>query len=140
MIDIYNKGNFGPELERKFEAIEKALGFKLYIWQKTFIAYGYFRQYGATTAEILRDLLAIDAAPIDYTRPTKSNIEAFYKKELREIKEKLDSQGIPTRTVFFTNADKEKYKLENKGRKPAEASPYEHMGYCEFGTRKPPIF
>lgn len=140
MIDIYSKINFDPELERKFEAIEKALGFKLFIWQKTLIAHGQFRQYGATTAEILRDLLAVDAAPIDYTRPIKNRMEAFYKKELRDIKEKLDSQGIPTRNVFFTNSDKEKYKLENQGRRQPEASPYEHMGYREFGMRKPPIF
>ena len=56
-----------PDLENTLEAVEKALGFKLFVWQKTFIATGVFRQYGATTAKILRELLAVDARPLDYT-------------------------------------------------------------------------
>ena len=43
-----------PELDKKIEDVEKALGFKLFIWQKTYIEYGVFRQYGETTAKILR--------------------------------------------------------------------------------------
>ena len=39
-----------PDLENTLATVEKALGFKLFIWQKTFIATGIFRQYGATTA------------------------------------------------------------------------------------------
>lgn len=35
---IYAPTNFSPELEKTFAAVEKALGFKLFIWQKTFIA------------------------------------------------------------------------------------------------------
>lgn len=31
-----------PDVERKLEAVEKALGFKLFIWQKTFIEKGSF--------------------------------------------------------------------------------------------------
>lgn len=56
-----------PDLESILAEVEKALGFKLFVWQKTFIATGVFRQYGATTAEILRELLAVDARPLDYT-------------------------------------------------------------------------
>ena len=41
-----------PELDKKIEDVEKALGFKLFIWQKTYIEYGVFRQYGETTAKI----------------------------------------------------------------------------------------
>lgn len=33
---IYAPTNFSPELEKTFAAVEKALGFKLFIWQKTF--------------------------------------------------------------------------------------------------------
>lgn len=139
MIDIYRKGNFDPEMERRFEAIEKVLGYKLFIWQKTFIAHGYFRQYGATTAEILRDLMAVDAPPIDYTKSPRNNMEALYRRELKSIKEELDNKGIPTRTVFFKPSDKEKFISENKGKK-FEASPYEYMGYREFGIKKPPLF
>lgn len=29
-----------PELDKKIEDVEKALGFKLFIWQKTYIEYG----------------------------------------------------------------------------------------------------
>lgn len=42
-----------PDLESILAEVEKALGFKLFVWQKTFIATGVFRQYGATTAKIL---------------------------------------------------------------------------------------
>ena len=38
-----------PEYEGMFEKIEAALGFKLFVWQKTFIVTGIFRQYGKTT-------------------------------------------------------------------------------------------
>ena len=31
---IYAPTNFSPELEKTFAAVEKALGFKLFIWQK----------------------------------------------------------------------------------------------------------
>lgn len=30
---IYAPTNFSPELEKTFAAVEKALGFKLFIWQ-----------------------------------------------------------------------------------------------------------
>lgn len=56
---IYAPTNFSPELEKMFAAVEKALGFKLFIWQKTFIANTTYRRSGRTTAEILRDLLNV---------------------------------------------------------------------------------
>ena len=43
-IDIYGAGLCFPEFEKQFEAIEAALGFKLFAWQKTYIATGNFRQ------------------------------------------------------------------------------------------------
>lgn len=49
---IYAPTNFSPELEKTFAAVEKALGFKLFIWQKTFIANTTYRRSGRTTAEI----------------------------------------------------------------------------------------
>lgn len=48
-----------PDLESILAEVEKALGFKLFVWQKTFIATGVFRQYGATTAEILREFIGV---------------------------------------------------------------------------------
>ena len=63
---IYRTVPMDPDLEKTLEAVEKALGFKLFVWQKTYIEHGYFRQYGATTAEILRELLNVSEAPLDY--------------------------------------------------------------------------
>ena len=38
-----------PEYEELFKRIEAALGFNLFVWQKSFIVMGHFRQYGETT-------------------------------------------------------------------------------------------
>lgn len=110
---IYRQIPTSPYLEKQLEAVEKALGFKLFVWQKTFIATGHFRQYGKTTAEILKDLLAIDDEPLDYSvRPGNARAE-FYRDATRKIKEKLDAAGIITRTVFFTR-DEKKQILQRK--------------------------
>lgn len=106
---IYRAVPMDPDLERTLEAVEKAMGFKLFVWQKTYIERGCFRQYGATTAEILRDLLDASKPPLDYTKPTANHMEQFYRKETREIKAKLDAAGIPTRAVFFSTQEKQTY-------------------------------
>lgn len=108
---IYAPTNFSPELEKTFAAVEKALGFKLFIWQKTFIANTTYRRSGRTTAEILRDLLNVSKPPLDYTKPVAGHMERFYREETREIKAKLDAAGIPTRTVFLFQAG-EREKLQ----------------------------
>lgn len=109
---IYAPTNFSPELEKTFAAVEKALGFKLFIWQKTFIANTTYRRSGRTTAEILRALLNVSKPPLDYTKPVADHMERFYREETREIKAKLDAAGIPTRIVFFSRQEKEKYYSE----------------------------
>lgn len=109
---IYAPTNFSPELEKTFAAVEKALGFKLFIWQKTFIANTTYRRSGRTTAEILRDLLNVSKPPLDYTKPVADHMERFCREETREIKAKLDAAGIPTRTVFFSRQEKQKYYSE----------------------------
>lgn len=96
----------GCDLEKTIEEVEKALGFKLFFWQKTYILFGKFRQLGATTAEILRDLLNVSEEPIDYSRRPKNEQEKFYRWELWEIKTKLDAAGISTRTVLFSERDR----------------------------------
>lgn len=96
------------ELEKTIRAVESALGFKLFVWQKTYIESERFRYMGDTTARILRDLLDVSEKPIDYTRGAATPRQQFYRRELREIKEKLDRAGIPTRTVFFSEKDKRK--------------------------------
>ena len=114
---IYRTVTMDTDLEKTLEAVEKALGFKLFVWQKTYIERGYFRRYGATTAEILRELLNISEAPLDYTRKPSSRMQSIYREELKEIKKKLDAAGITTRPVFFTRNDKERY-LMKKARQP----------------------
>ena len=123
---IYAPTNFSPELEKTFAAVEKALGFKLFIWQKTFIANTTYRRSGRTTAEILRALLNVSKPPLDYTKPVVDHMERFYREETREIKAKLDAAGIPTRTVFFSWQEKQKYYSE------AEAGQQEKNTIPEF--------
>lgn len=109
---IYRTVTMDTDLEKTLEAVEKALGFKLFVWQKTYIERGYFRRYGATTAEILRELLNVSEAPLDYTRKPSSGMQSIYREELKEIKKKLDAAGITTRPVFFTRNDKERYLMK----------------------------
>jgi len=104
-----------PEYEELFKQIEAALGFKLFIWQKSFIVMGTFRQYGETTAKILRELLDTEAAPLDYTERTARRMEDFYRRELREIQERLQNAGVKTRVVFWSVADKRRYAESYKG-------------------------
>lgn len=112
---IYRPLNSDPGLEKTLGEVEKALGFKLFIWQKTFIERGVFRQYGETTAKILRDLLSTWEKPLDYTGFPGSKIEEFYRKETREIKEKLNGAGIKTREVFFNQEEKAAYMAGKRG-------------------------
>ena len=109
---IYRTVTMDTDLEKTLEAVEKALGFKLFVWQKTYIEREYFRRYGATTAEILRELLNVSEAPLDYTRKPSSRMQSIYREELKEIKKKLDAAGITTRPVFFTRNDKERYLMK----------------------------
>lgn len=97
-----------PEWNKRFEEIEKALGFKLFIWQKTYIIKREFRQFGATTAQILQELLDLDKGPIDYSKKALPG-EAFYRFDLIQMKEKLDEAGIPTRPVFRSAMEKKMY-------------------------------
>lgn len=107
-------GAVESEYNELIESVEKALGFKLFIWQKTYIMRGIFRKYGSTTAMILRDLLQVSEVPLDYTQPSSCHATRFYRDELRDIKKKLDDAGIETRTVFFSKEDKMTYR-EKRG-------------------------
>lgn len=104
---------FDPEREEYYKRIEKALGFKLFAWQKTYIEVREFRKYGRTTAILLADLLDIDARPIDFTRMSLGKQDDITRKEMRKLQEKLTEAGIQTRTIFWCEADKRKYN-ENK--------------------------
>lgn len=101
-----------PE-EEFFKKVEAALGFKLFIWQKAFIVTGVFRQYGKTTAEILRELLDTKAEPLDYTRLAENVRARFYRDELRGIQKKLQKAGIETRQVFWSEKERRNYYWKN---------------------------
>lgn len=99
-----------PELDNLFEEVEKALGFRLFYWQKTYVYINKSRRSGATTAIILNDLLRdTEATPLDYTKPASDKRSKFYRDELLKIKEKLDKAGIKTREVWRCSAEKDKW-------------------------------
>ena len=66
----------------------KSPGVQIVYLAKTFIERGVFRQYGETTARILKDLLDTKAQPLDYAEPCGSVRENFYRMETGNIKEK----------------------------------------------------
>lgn len=75
-----------PEYEELFKRIEAALGFNLFVWQKSFIVTGHFRQYGETTAKVLRELLDTEVAPLDYTRRCMNSRKIFIGVNLERCK------------------------------------------------------
>ncbi len=91
---------YESEYSKKIKAVEEALGFRLFIWQKTFITRGDFRCGGFTTAKVLRELLSENPEPIDYRIPSKAPGEICERNELRKIKAKLDKAGIKTRDIL----------------------------------------
>ena len=95
-------------------AIEKALGFRLFFWQKTYIEFGRYRRTGRTTAIILRELLRVDDVPIDATHlNARSPRQHFEGQMLVDIYFKLKNAGILTRTVFTCKKDIEEYEKEH---------------------------
>ena len=83
----------------KLNLVEEALDIRLFIWQRTFI-YGHgYRQYGDTTARILKELLSEDKGPIImYCLGAPMN--GFYTEAMCEMKAKLDDFGIKTREII----------------------------------------
>lgn len=121
-VEIYEKydwifsGIYDPEWNNKFDAIDEALGIRLFYWQKYYIVHGYtchtgMRHTGSTIAIIIRELLDVKNVPWDISymlmRP-KEHWHWYYEK-IKTIKTKLDNAGIPTRTVFFCKEDKKQY-------------------------------
>lgn len=98
-----------PSLDELFDKINEALGIELWIWQKTYIATGIYRQTGATTAECLRLLLTDTTKPLDFSKPPRSAREASERQQLREIYQKLNEAGIMTRRVFWSKKEKENW-------------------------------
>lgn len=97
-LDIHRKCLVEPTLDEWIKKVEDVLGFKLFIWQRTYIENGIFRCYGETTAKILRELSQINKPPINlFEHKRQGRMQRIYCGELMKIKEKLDAAGVQTR-------------------------------------------
>lgn len=98
-----------------FDAVEKALGFRLFAWQKSYILRQGFRRMGRTTAEILQMLFDKEQYdnPIDFSEPPRNKRLRVFRQQFRDIWEKLLEAGIEMRPVFWSKADKKKWQLNN---------------------------
>ena len=120
-----------PEWNDLFEKVEKALGFKLFYWQKTYIMGSEIRRFGGTTANILRSLLDVEGDPLDYTRPASGKRDKFYRDTLLDIKEKLNKAVIKTREVWRSKAEKDAFYKKRAEHIPASGFPPNAIrNYC----------
>lgn len=94
-----------------FDAIEKALGFRLFTWQKSYILHQGFRRMGRTTAEILQMLFDKEQYdnPIEFMGPPRNKRLCVFRQHFRDIWEKLRDAGVEMRPVFWSKKDKEEY-------------------------------
>lgn len=102
-----------------FDSIEKALGFRLFGWQKEYILSGCAyagRSTGKITAEILHQLLSVDEDPIDFSKPASSIRIAINRQYYHNIWKKLHDAGIEIRPVFWNKKDKEEYEKNHRAR------------------------
>lgn len=117
-----------------FDAVEKALGFRLFGWQKDYIILGCAyasRRTGKTTAEILHQLLSVDEEPIDFSRPALSTRIAINRQYYRDIWEKLRDAGIPMRLVFWSRENKKKYDTEYMNIRVPDCNDCGYLNYTE---------
>lgn len=99
-----------PELQGLFDFIENKLGIRLYTWQKTYIAYGTYRQSGLTTAKILRLLFnPCHKRVIDLTGFPRSPELKFERDEMIRIYKELKDQRIAITRCLLTKEDKKAY-------------------------------
>lgn len=105
-----------------FDAIERALGIRLFIWQKSYILRQGFRAMGRTTAEILQMLFDKDQYdnPIDFSKPPRNIQKHIFRQQFRDIWEKLHDAGIEMRPVLWNKEDKKSYDAEH----------YDHYKYA----------
>ena len=81
-----------PGYEELFQKIEKALGFRLLTWQKTFIISGEYRRIGDTTARSIKQLL--EDKEINLQIPPRYSRQRFEQKELLRIYDMLKPTGL----------------------------------------------
>lgn len=116
------RGCWLPEEIEKMNLIEQALGIKLFTWQKSYIKNGNFRCSGKTTAVIIR-ILTQGKEPVDLRNREKIQkyvmmdtpwiatgpVCGVFKREVKEIHEKLLTAGVKTNPVFYTEMDRKKF-------------------------------
>ena len=100
--------------EENYGIVEKALGFRLFGYQKSYILHQGFRRMGRTTAEVLQMLFDKDQYdnPIDFTEPPRNKRLRIFRQQFREIWEKLRDAGVEMRPVLWSREDKEKYETK----------------------------
>lgn len=81
-----------PGYEELFQKIEKALGFRLFTWQKTFIISGEYRRIGDTTARSIKQLL--EDKEINLQIPPRNARQRFEQMELLRIYDMLKPTGL----------------------------------------------
>ena len=91
-----------------FDAVEKALGFRLFGYQKSYILGQGFRQMGRTTAEILRMLFDKEQYdnPIDFSKPPRNKRQQLFRNDFYDVWNKLNSANIKMRKVMWDEKDK----------------------------------
>lgn len=96
-----------------FDAVEKALGFRLFGYQKSYILRQGFRQMGRTTSEILQMLFDKDQYdnPIDFSKPARNHQQLIFRQQFRDIWEKLRDARIEMRPVFWSKEYKKKWQM-----------------------------
>lgn len=135
---IFNYSNIVAKHD--WDMIEKALGFKLFVWQKMWIddlcdVYGQ-RRTGKIVADCLKMLLAGDMSePIDMSMPPTNAQYRAFRDTLQDIKKKLDEAGVETRPVFFCQKDKDEYE-KAFGIKMKNLLKDIHGGSAYFRTRR----
>ena len=79
-------------IEQEIKIIDKALGYKLFVWQKALIYSGKLRRTGKTTAWVIRRLLYEDDIYIGFKYEKAE--DRFENKELLKIAELLKDTGL----------------------------------------------
>lgn len=99
-VEIYNIFNFND--------IEKAIGFRLFSWQKSYILGKGYRKMGRTTAEILHMLLDKNKMdePIDFSKPPRNKRQQSFRNDFYDVWNKLNSANIKMRKVMWNEKDK----------------------------------
>lgn len=88
-----------PTLDELFSKINEALGIELWIWQKTYMTMGTYRQMGATTAQCLRVLLFSETTPLDYSSPPTIKMGSGLQQSIWKVKSTTLRKSWHTLTI-----------------------------------------